>query len=113
MNNIFECQNCKINQQNILYHVDHNKPSFLELRENFLSNRNDIPTKLNNCPLTNICTFKEEDSQFKNDWINYHLENANLQILCNQCNLRKPKKEFIDLSDLRCSESELFKNSTI
>lgn len=33
--------------------------------------------------------FKEEDKQFEKDFINFHLENAKYQILCNKCNSKK------------------------
>ena len=35
--------------------------------------------------------FLETDNNFKNYWINYHSENASLQMLCQHCNLTKTK----------------------
>ena len=35
--------------------------------------------------------FLEANDDFKNDWINYHYENASLQMLCQTCNLTKTK----------------------
>ena len=35
--------------------------------------------------------FLEANYDFKNCWINYHYENASLQMLCQNCNLTKTK----------------------
>jgi 5-methylcytosine-specific restriction endonuclease McrA len=35
--------------------------------------------------------FLEIDDNFRNEWVEYHNENASLQILCQTCNLTKPK----------------------
>ena len=33
--------------------------------------------------------FCDEDIKFKNNWENFHKEKAELQILCEKCNLKK------------------------
>lgn len=73
------------------YHVDHFNPSFVVLRNKFLSN-NGYPLLFTSCPHTNMTIFKDEDIAFRNKWISYHNENCNLQILCAKCNLTKTKK---------------------
>jgi 5-methylcytosine-specific restriction endonuclease McrA len=35
--------------------------------------------------------FLENDTDFKNEWIKYHRENASLRMLCQTCNLTRPK----------------------
>jgi 5-methylcytosine-specific restriction endonuclease McrA len=35
--------------------------------------------------------FLEIDNNFKNEWVNYHFENATLQMLCQSCNLKRTK----------------------
>ena len=90
------CNYCKIeNKNHENYHVDHDNPSFQELKDNFLQ----LTKK--QTPLTfdeyfefdgkryNTRVFKDEDEDFKNDWIGYHNKNCNFQILCRECNLTK------------------------
>ena len=79
------CNNCN-SMSNI--EIDHITP-FCNLRDNFLTicNTNNI-----NIPKSFVRTerirrdFKPEDNQFKNEWIYYHLLNANFQPLCRTCN---------------------------
>jgi hypothetical protein len=82
------------NNINIEFQVDHKKPSFKFLRENFINEKKNlgcrIPTNFIDDQF-NIPNFIEEDNEFKNDWCNYHAQNATFQILCKLCNLRKKK----------------------
>jgi len=88
------CNFCKT--ENELYenfHVDHHNPSFQTLKDNFLQlTKKHIPLSFGDCKIYNLTIFKEEDEDFKNDWVDYHNKNCNFQILCRDCNLRKKKK---------------------
>jgi hypothetical protein len=92
--NRLNCMFCDIeNELYENYHVDHNYPSFNTLKNNFLSlTKKQIPTSFDDCPIYNTAIFKSEDEDFKNEWIEYHNNNCNLQILCRNCNLTKSKK---------------------
>ena len=76
-------------------HVDH-ITHFEELVLNFIS----IMKQQNiNIPNTfadindgsNRKCFLEIDDNFKNEWVDYHSKNASLRILCQNCNLTRPK----------------------
>jgi hypothetical protein len=83
------CQNRNESYEN--YHVDHDNPSFQELKDNFLRiNTHNIPNLFADYKKFNLTTFRKEDKQFENAWITYHNQNCNLQILCRNCNLTKP-----------------------
>lgn len=87
------CNYC--NSENELYedyHVDHHNPSFQLLKDNFLRLiEKQIPTSFTSDLKYKLTIFKEEDEEFKNEWIEYHNINCNFQILCRNCNLRKEK----------------------
>mgnify|MGYP003333874864 CR=1 FL=1 len=89
--NTLKCVNCET--ENELYenfHVDHDNPSFQSLKDNFLR-ITDKPIPTNFTDYKEFTFFKDEDEDFKNEWIEYHNKNCNLQILCRNCNLRKKK----------------------
>jgi Protein of unknown function (DUF3223) len=73
-------------------HVDHDNPSFKELVHNFIGDEN---IELDEVKYKNeIFQQKEfEDNNLKRKWQIYHQDNACLQILCEQCNLRKKKPQ--------------------
>ena len=82
--------------------VDHNDEvcsAFDELVLNFVSitNKENIRTP-NKFGETNDDThrrsFLEIDRPFKNRWIEYHGEHASLRILCQNCNINRPKTKF-------------------
>ena len=74
------------------YHVDHHNPSFQTLKDNFLKlTKKQVPLSFGDCKKYNVIIFKDEDEEFKNDWVDYHNKNCNFQILCIDCNLRKKK----------------------
>jgi len=87
------CNFCKTeNEPNENYHVDHDNPSFKILKDNFLQlTEKQIPVSFGDCKNYYLTIFKDEDKDFKNDWIEYHNKNCNFQILCKSCNLRKNK----------------------
>lgn len=71
------------------FDVDHLSPSFKNISDNFLKTRNDIPVIFNKCSVNKTMIFTENDEIFKNDWLNYHNNNATYQILCKSCNSKK------------------------
>ena len=72
--------------------MDHHNPSFKTIKNNFLQETTkSIPSSFDDCKIFKISIFKDEDKDFKNDWVDYHKKNCNFQILCRDCNLRKPK----------------------
>ena len=74
------------------YHVDHYNPSFQTLKDNFLKlTKKQVPLSFGDCKKYYTTIFKDEDEEFKNDWVDYHNKNCNFQILCRDCNLRKKK----------------------
>ena len=74
------------------YHVDHHNPSFQTLKDNFLKlTKKQVPSSFGDCKKYNVIIFRDEDEEFKNDWVDYHNKNCNFQILCRDCNLRKEK----------------------
>jgi hypothetical protein len=87
------CNFCKTdNQVYENYQVDHHNPSFQILKDNFLQlTKNRIPSSFTDCKIYKLTIFKDEDVEFKNEWVDYHNNNCNLQILCRDCNLRKKK----------------------
>jgi hypothetical protein len=92
------CNYCKSeNECYENYHVDHHNPSFQVLKDNFLQlTKKTMPLTFDdsfvfNNKKYNTCAFKDEDNDFKNDWIDYHNNNCNFQILCSNCNLTKDK----------------------
>jgi hypothetical protein len=84
---------CNICRDNTLkytdYEVDHNIIPFRTLACNFLKDEIDIPTKFDDSPIYNISMFKNEDKEFEKKWIDYHILNCDLQILCKNCNRKK------------------------
>jgi hypothetical protein len=86
------CNFCKTeNELYENYHVDHHNPSFQIIKDNFLLTKNQIPLSFGECKIYNVPIFKDEDKDFKNEWLDYHTKNCNFQILCRDCNLRKTK----------------------
>lgn len=87
------CNFCKTeNELYENYHVDHYNPSFQTIKDNFLQlTKKQIPSLFGDCKMYKLTIFKDEDEEFKNDWVDYHNKNCNFQILCRSCNLRKKK----------------------
>ena len=78
-------------------HVDHNDEvgsAFDELAHNFINAHKHlkIPTEFDELnDNTHRQTFKPNDNEFKNKWMSYHKQHAQLRILCKSCNIRRPK----------------------
>ena len=87
------CSYCKKTDENYgNYHVDHEHPSFLVLQTTFLQSvQKPIPSSFTDCPKSHVTQFKEEDEEFRNEWLLFHNSHCNYQILCQTCNLRKKK----------------------
>ena len=87
------CNFCKTeNELYENYHVDHHNPSFISIKNNFLQlTKKQIPSSFGDCKIYKLTIFKHEDEEFKNDWVDYHTNNRNFQILCRDCNSRKKK----------------------
>lgn len=74
-------------------HIDHNNPQFIELQKNFIkSSKLDIPKNFDDNDW-NGKIFRDVDNDFENEWKKYHKDNANLQPLCEKCNLTKKKSK--------------------
>jgi hypothetical protein len=72
--------------------VDHIIP-FSHLRDAFIrSCGSDIVPRHFNCLYNGLTEFREVDANFAAMWVDYHKENAQLQILCKKCNSKKGDK---------------------
>jgi hypothetical protein len=89
-NSNLTCNMCKINND-CEFHIDHIKP-FSSLSSIFLKDKLNIPNTFDDCKKTNNSKFKKEDYEFKKEWKRYHKKNAELQVLCSKCNLKKSNK---------------------
>jgi 5-methylcytosine-specific restriction endonuclease McrA len=67
--------------------VDHVVP-FQELRDRFLSKYPKHPERFGKNGMQQDC-FLSEDREFEMAWVEYHRENATLQILCRACNIKQ------------------------
>ena len=92
-NSELKCAYCGSNDKEYAdYHVDHDNPSFLKLKIDFLSkNQKPLPTTYGNCEKYNITIFNTESKLLEQDWVTYHNTHCNFQILCRRCNLQKTK----------------------
>lgn len=74
-------------------HIDHDKPQFIDLQKKFIEYSGlDIPTQFDDNEW-NGKIFRNIDNDFETKWNKYHKDNANLQPLCEKCNLTKKKSE--------------------
>jgi len=88
-NNNKICQIC--NKDIGIFHVDHIKP-FSTIKNDFLKqNILNIPSSFRTSS-ENFIKFKKQDKEFKRLWRKYHKKEAQLQILCDKCNLKKSNK---------------------
>lgn len=82
-----ECVFCGCNED---IHIDHIY-LFKNLVNDFINERNDIPTSFDD-NIDNTSIFKKEDINFENEWREYHEKHSTLRPLCKNCNLRRSKK---------------------
>jgi len=76
------------------FHVDHHEPSFKQLSDSFLEDKNIDIMKYKYNKDNKLTYFDDNDFRmvvFSNQWKDYHNKNCNLQILCARCNLTKSK----------------------
>ena len=89
------CSLCNIKELSYSdYHVDHNYPPFRDIRKEFLELQKispvaPIPTTFSICPKSKCPIFNDADEYFERCWYEFHQLNANYQILCSTCNLKK------------------------
>ncbi len=81
-----ECDICKSNEN---IQIDH-LLLFKHIYDDFLKNRNDIPSKFNE-NYFNGAQFKPEDDFFEKEWYQFHQDKATLRCLCRNCNLTRKK----------------------
>jgi hypothetical protein len=92
------CRICDCSLIDKLIHIDHYEPQFAELINNFLEIHNGlvIPTKYDKNKITYHTKFKEQDEWIGDKFAKYHLEHATLRVLCESCNIKRPKAELRD-----------------
>jgi hypothetical protein len=88
-----QCPECECSLLDTRYHIDHYEPQFAELVDNFLALNKSIriPDIYNKKPLTFELYFLDSDKWIGNLFEEYHLNNATLRVICEQCNLRRKK----------------------
>jgi len=89
------CNRCEIEVHGLDAEVDHKDPTFITLFNNFFNNynRDYILSTVGKASHEDIWYFT--NLEIKNNWIKYHLNNCNLQLLCVTCHKNKTygKKE--------------------
>ena len=90
-NDLSFCRQCK--NKSIVTHIDHDKTQFKTLVNDFLKLNPDIeiPSTYDKLPNTFLTVFKTEDTKIGQLFEKYHLTNATLRVLCETCNLTRPK----------------------
>lgn len=83
------CAICQCNDSNTDFHADHVK-HFEKLTYDFLSLHPETPSSFDS-KIDNTKSFKVDDQEFEMAWVNYHKQQAILQILCKTCNLKREK----------------------
>lgn len=87
-NKELKCEECETKSN---LEVEHVNILFVELYENFLKDRIDIPNEFDNT-ISNSKCLKQVDKKFEEEWKKYHETNAELRFLCNKCNNKKENK---------------------
>jgi len=83
------CNRCGVEVHGLDAEVDHKDPTFITLFNNFFNNydREDILSTVGKAPYEDIWYFT--NIKMQNNWIKYHLNNCNLQLLCVNCHKNK------------------------
>lgn len=90
--NILKCCLCFItNLEYKNYHVDHKTKPFSVIMERFLKFNKFEHLTFDDSSVMNGAIFKQ-DEEFKYNWITYHNQEADYQILCGSCNSKKGNK---------------------
>lgn len=85
---ILECPLCLSVTREV--HVDHMNPKFRHLKEMFLDGwQGSKPVTFEKHENLYCEIFTKDDSVFKREWEKFHKENAQLRIICPQCNLEE------------------------
>lgn len=92
------CRICNCSLIDKTIHIDHHQPQFAELIDNFLQEHNGLvmPTKYDKHERTYNTKFKEQDQWISDEFSKYHLEHATLRVLCEPCNIKRPRVELRD-----------------
>jgi hypothetical protein len=82
-----KCRICKVSGKEVEYQVDHKKKPFSKIKQDFLKTidydlQQDIYSDKKRLP-------QLKDSEYKQQWIEYHNSIAKYQILCRKCNIKK------------------------
>ena len=83
------CGSCGKRKDLSVDHINH----FEELCYYFLNQQPHHPMEFSKDPITKQDCFREQDASYRNLWQDYHQKNANLQILCTECNQNRPAWE--------------------
>ena len=89
------CNRCGIEVYGLDAEVDHKDPTFMTLFNNFIKEHNYNEEYL----LKSVSKHSHEDIWYfinpamKESWIEYHLHNSHLQLLCVPCHKNKTKEE--------------------
>lgn len=77
---------CEICNSTKNIHIDHEKPKFFELRDEFLEKwEGEKPKNFTNNK-SNSKIFKKTDIDFEKKWFSFHKQKAKLRVLCQVCN---------------------------
>lgn len=83
-----QCAKCKCKSK---LQVDHSNPTFSQIFNTFISSRrlnvDDIAIRNDKESLVPYI----QDKQISDDWMQFHLKNAQLRLLCQMCNSTRPK----------------------
>ena len=83
------CNKCGIEIHGLDAEVDHNNPTFITLFNNFFNNydKEYVLHSVDKKSYEDLWYFV--DSTIKDSWVEYHLKNCNLQLLCVPCHKKK------------------------
>jgi hypothetical protein len=87
----YKCEMCNDTNANTNYEIDHIN-TFQSLVDDYFILYPNHPIKFTKDTETNITTFFKEDMHYLINFQEYHKKNANLRVLCKQCNLSRNKK---------------------
>lgn len=84
-------QECSICGSKTKLEIDHVEP-FCVLAQKFIKSKTNIPTEFIKGDDSRLW-FKDSDFEFEQSWLEFHLNNATLQLLCKLCHKRKTKTQ--------------------
>lgn len=104
-----DCSKCAFCGSNRKIQIDHYGIEFNDIVNNFIKDKKH-PVKFDRCPNTLIKKFKKEDYHFEREFQEYHAEHAQLQALCQECNLKKNWIKLDKIKQERQKEEPLILN---